>query len=61
MNENSFEQIVKDLRAASYTDTQIAKLCGCTKQYIGKIGKGEAGNVSYSIGRKLTRLHEALQ
>lgn len=57
----SFQQAIKDLRAASYTDTQIAKLCGCTKQHIGGIGRGEVKEVGYSIGRKLTKLHEALE
>jgi len=60
MDNTTFEQIIKDLREAGYTDVQIAKLCGCTNQYIGKIGRGKGKNVRYSIGHKLTKLHEAL-
>jgi predicted transcriptional regulator len=61
MDNPTFEQIIKDLREASYTDVQIAKLCDCSNQYIGKIGRGQVKNVRYSIGLKLTKLHEALQ
>ena len=59
--DTDFAKIIKDLRAASYTDAQIARLCKCSRQYIGNIGKGTVQEVGYSIGRKLEKLHEALQ
>lgn len=58
--EKNFEKIVMDLRAAGYNDVQIAEKAGCSKQYIGKIGRGEIGRVGFQIGIKLAELHEAL-
>jgi len=43
------------------TDAQIARFAKCTRQYIGSIGKGETNNVNYEIGRKLAKLHEAIE
>ena len=59
--ETDFAEIIKDLRNASYTDAQIARLCGCTRQYIGKIGNGETNDIGFRIGQTLTKLHDAIQ
>ena len=55
-----FQQIIEDLRAANYSDAHIAQLCGCTRQYIGKVGRGDTSKVGFEIGQKLKHLHEAL-
>lgn len=59
--DKSFQEIVVELREASYSDVQIASLCNCTKQHIGKIGSGKIKEPGYRIGRRLTKLHEAIQ
>ena len=59
--KKSFKEIVVALRKASYTDAQLARLCGCSRQYIGNIGKGNAKMIGFTIGRKLEKLYEALQ
>jgi len=60
METDNFEQKINDLRAAGYTDALLAKLCGCSRQYIGKIRRGKVGSVGHRYGAKLTKLHEAL-
>ena len=60
METVNFEKIVNDLRDAGYSDVHMARLCGCSKQYIGKIKRGQVGKVSHHIGLVLTKLHEAL-
>ena len=57
----TFQKIVIDLRAAEFSDIQIAKVCGCSRQYIWKIGKGDINEPGFRIGRKLEKLHEAIQ
>ena len=60
--DKTFEQMVIELREASYTDAQLARLCGCSRQHIGNIGRGKIKKeVGFNIGKKLTALHEALQ
>ena len=60
METVNFEKIVNDLRDAGYSDVHLAKLCDCSKQYIGKIKRGLVRNVRHSIGSILIKLHEAL-
>ena len=59
--DKSFKEIVVELREAGYTDVQIASLCHCTKQHIGKIGAGKIKEPGYRIGTRLTKLYEAIQ
>ena len=59
--EIDFQQIVKDLRASSYSDAQIAHLCNCTRQYVHQIHKGDIKEVGFRIGQRLVKLHEAIQ
>jgi len=59
--DKSFKEIVSELRAAEYTDAQLARLCNCTRQHIGKIGKGTTIDPGFRIGARLTKLHEAIQ
>ena len=59
--DKSFKEIVVELREADYTDVQISNLCNCTKQHIGKIARGEVKEPGYRIGKRLTKLHEAIQ
>lgn len=59
--DQDFQEIIKELRAASYTDAQMARLCNCTRQYIGSIGKGEIKEVGFRIGQRLVKLHEGIQ
>lgn len=56
-----FQKIVVELRKAGYKDVQIANLCHCTKQHIGKIGSGKINEPGYRIGLRLTKLYEAIQ
>lgn len=60
MEPADFQKITQDLREAGYTDALLARLCGCSRQYIGKIRRGKVGSVSHYIGSKLTALHGAL-
>lgn len=59
--DKSFQEIVIELRDASYSDSQIASLCNCTRQHIWKLGNGKIKEPGFRIGKRLTKLHEALQ
>lgn len=61
MTDRDFSAILNDLRQARYTDTQLAYMCNCTRQYIRRLRVGEAKRPNYEIGRKLVQLHEALK
>ncbi len=57
----TFSECIKDLREAGFKDTHIARLCNCTSQHIGKLGKGDVKEAGFRIGRRLEKLHESIQ
>ena len=59
--DKTFQQIVVELREAGYADMQIAHLCNCTRQHIWKLGNSQIKEPGFRIGKRLTKLHEALQ
>ena len=60
MESIDFQQAIKDLRAAGYTDSLLARLCDCSRQHIGKIRNGQIQSVGHWIGAKIEKLHKAL-
>ena len=59
--DKSFEEVVKELRDAGYTDAQMAHLCNCTRQHVWKLGNGTTKEPGFRIGQRLAKLHEAIQ
>jgi len=60
MSEQTFTEMIEKLRENGYTDSHLAKLCGCSRQAIWQIRKGRVVTPHYHTARKLIALTEAL-
>lgn len=55
-----WKNILADLRAAGWTQKDIAAKCGCAQTTVSDLATGKTDQPVYSIGERLTALHKAM-
>lgn len=53
-----WQSLIKELRAAGYTQVQIGELCGCAQTTISDLARGTTTNPSFTVGTKLLELQQ---
>jgi len=57
----NFQALLTDLKALGYTQTAIAKRCGCSIPAINDLISGKSHMPSYRLGSNIIELHSEAQ